>query len=313
MRVSALSKCSLEPLRYGLLSLVTDMQRREFITLLGGVAATLDPIAAWAQETGRKYRIGVLSFLSREATTIVATIDELRSFGFIERQNLVVDERGYGRRADEFLSIAMQLAESRVDAIVTSGAPAIRAAQAATRTIPIIGIADDMVLEGHVRSLANHGGNTTGLSILASDLDGKRLEILMELLPSARRIAVLADSSVQTPAELQAHPDSWHAPGVDLSIHRIVTSEGIAPGAGHRQGRWRPSHQRPGESALEWQQPNDFRESNRPTPAHYFSVARRHQGRCAPGVWSQPDPDLPAIGEIAWEGAARRGPGRASR
>jgi putative tryptophan/tyrosine transport system substrate-binding protein len=166
------------------------MQLLEFITLLGGAAATLDPIAAWAQEAGRKYRIGVLSFLSREATTIVAAIDELRSFGFIEGQNLVVDERGYGRRADEFLSIAMQLAESRVDTIVASGAPAIRAAQAATRKIPIIGIADDMVLEGHVRSLANHGGNTTGISILASELDGKRLEILMELLPNARRIAI---------------------------------------------------------------------------------------------------------------------------
>jgi ABC-type uncharacterized transport system substrate-binding protein len=205
------------------------MQRREFITLLGGAAATLSPIAAWAQEAGRKYRIGVLTFLSREATTFVAAIDELRSFGFIEGQNLVVDERGFGRRADEFSSIAMQLAESRVDAIVASGGPTIRAAQAATRTIPIIGIADDMVLEGHVRSLANHGGNTTGISIFASELDGKRLEILMELLPSARRIAILADSSVQAPAQLLALQDSWHARGVDLSIHRIVTSEGIAP------------------------------------------------------------------------------------
>jgi putative tryptophan/tyrosine transport system substrate-binding protein len=206
-----------------------DMQRRKFITLLGGAAATLGPIAAWAQEAGRKYRIGVLSFLSHEATTIVATIDELRSFGFIEGQNLVVGERGFGRRADEFSSIAMQLAESGVDAIVASGGPTIRAAQAATRTIPIIGIADDMVLEGHVRSLANHGGNTTGISIFASELDGKRLEILMELLPSARRIAILADSSVQAPAQLLALQDSWHALGVDLSIHRIVTSEGIAP------------------------------------------------------------------------------------
>jgi putative ABC transport system substrate-binding protein len=88
-----------------------------------------------------------------------------------------------------------ELVAQKVDLIITFGDPAIRAAQRATQTIPIVGMTDDMIGSGLAASLARPGGNTTGVSILASDLDVKRLEILHEFVPQARRIAVLADSS----------------------------------------------------------------------------------------------------------------------
>jgi len=104
-----------------------------------------------------------------------------------------------------------------VDAIVaSSGALAIRAAQAATRTIPIVGIADDMVLEGHVRSIANHGGNTTELSLLAAQLDGKRQEILMELLPNAKRMAAIYDAAFEFPVQLDDLRTATKARNVEL-------------------------------------------------------------------------------------------------
>jgi putative ABC transport system substrate-binding protein len=96
-----------------------------------------------------------------------------------------------------------ELVTQKVDLIITFGDPAIRAAQRATQTIPIVGMTDDMIGSGLAASLARPGGNTTGVSILASDLDVKRLEILHEFVPQARRIAVLADSStISTRAQL---------------------------------------------------------------------------------------------------------------
>ena len=137
---------------------------------------------------------------------------------------------GYGKRSDEFPAIAKQFVAAGVDAIVAiSGALAIRAAQAATQLIPIIGVADDMVLEGHVRAISNHGGNTTGLSILAAQLDGKRQEILMELLPSARRMAVIVDAAVQLPEQIQELENAARARDVELSAYAVRKPEDVAP------------------------------------------------------------------------------------
>ncbi|WP_082747745.1 ABC transporter substrate binding protein [Bradyrhizobium macuxiense] len=158
------------------------MRRREFIGVIGGAAAGW-PLAALAQQAGRPYRLGVLSLTPRAKSMYAATIDELQALGFIEGRDVIVDERGFGIRPDELSSLTAQLAQSKVDVILAGGALAIYAAQAATHTIPIIGVTDDMVLEGHVSSMANHGGNTTGISILARELDGKRQQILMEVLP----------------------------------------------------------------------------------------------------------------------------------
>src|SRR5215470_453743 len=138
------------------------MKCRNFITLLGGAAAW--PLAARAQEAGRTYRIAILTGTPRQAPLYVACFDELRRLGFIEGQNLAVDPRGFGLREQQFRETAATIVKSAPDAIVTAGGPSTRAAQEATKTIPILGTADDMVAEGLVASLARPGGNTTGVS-----------------------------------------------------------------------------------------------------------------------------------------------------
>jgi len=190
------------------------MRRREFITLLGGTATLLGILAASAQEAGRTYRIGVLALQPRSAPHYVAVFDELRRVGFIEGRTLVV-AGGWALRIEQFPEIAAELVKAKVDVIFCpSGDLAIRAAQQATATIPILGVTDDMIGSGLVPSLAHQGGNTTGTSILASELDVKRLEILHEFVPHARRIAVLADpTTVSTVAQIAG---AAHAPGVEV-------------------------------------------------------------------------------------------------
>jgi len=145
------------------------MQRREFITLAGGAAATLlTTLATSAQEPGRIYRIGVLTVQPRTAAHYVAFLDGLRRAGFVEGHNLVVDGHGWALRVEQVPEMAAELVKAKADVIVCAGDIPTRAAQQATSTIPILAIADDMVGSGLVPALVHQGGNTTGLSILAS-------------------------------------------------------------------------------------------------------------------------------------------------
>jgi putative tryptophan/tyrosine transport system substrate-binding protein len=201
------------------------MKRRDFITLLGGAAAAW-PLAARAQEPGRIYRLGAVFASPREAPHHVAFFAELRRLGFIEGQNLAVDERGYGLRVEQMDEHAAELAKSGVDVIGVGGDAA---AQRAIAQIPILALTDDMVGQGFVRSLAKLGGNTTGVTLLASELDGKRQEILLEALPGARRIATLSDTNVSRPSQLKALEDAARARGVELSVHRVTQVEEITP------------------------------------------------------------------------------------
>jgi putative ABC transport system substrate-binding protein len=201
------------------------MRRREFITLLGGAAAASAvswPLPLSAQEPGRTYRVGGLVNIPRTASHFVALFDELRRAGFVEGQNLVVAGRGWDFRTEQFPEMAAELVKAKVDVIVSAGDAAIRAAQQATTTIPIIAMTDDMVGSGLVHSLARPDGNTTGVSILASELDVKRLEILHEFVPRAQRIAVLADpTTISTRAQLASAAR-------DLGVE-LVTFEARSP------------------------------------------------------------------------------------
>ena len=197
------------------------MRRREFIALVGGAAAAW-PLAARAQEASRAYRLGVLTFSPRNAPYMVAMFDELRRQGFIEGQNLTVDWRECGQHIDLISGFAEDLVKDRVDVIYAAGDTTIRAAQLATTTLPILGIADDMVGSGLVNSLAQPSGNTTGISILAAELDGKRQEILIEAVPDLRRVAALADSNTITDAKLHALQEAARARNIELSIHWIA-------------------------------------------------------------------------------------------
>jgi putative tryptophan/tyrosine transport system substrate-binding protein len=120
-----------------------------------------------------------------------------------------------------------ELVKAPVDVIATVGDLAIRTAQEATKTIPILAVTDDMLGAGLVNSLARPNGNTTGLSILATELDGKRQELLIEAVPALRRMAVLADSNRTAAVKLDALRQAANAHNVQLSIHPVAGDEEI--------------------------------------------------------------------------------------
>jgi putative ABC transport system substrate-binding protein len=202
------------------------MKRRKFLGVLGGAAAW--PVAARAQEVGRTYRLGVLVLSPRSAAWHVALFDELRRLGFIEGQNILVDEHGYGLRVEQLAEHASTLVNAHVDVILCAGDPAIRVAQEATKAIPILALTDDMVGSRLVSSLAKPDGNTTGVSILATELDGKRQEILLEAVPGARRVATLADGNTTSLQQLQKLQEAARIRGVELLIYRVTKPEEIA-------------------------------------------------------------------------------------
>jgi putative tryptophan/tyrosine transport system substrate-binding protein len=203
------------------------MRRREFITLVVGATVT-SPFAAAAQEPGRIYRLGMLMPFPRDHPFVLGFLGELRNRGFIESQNLAIEYRDFGGNTELNSQYAAELVKAKVDVIYGGGGAPTRAAQQATKTIPILGFSDDMVGEGLVDSLARPGGNTTGVSILAAELDGKRQEILIEAVPGIRRIATFADANNTAVAKLDAMQEAAHARNIELSIHRIAKSEEIA-------------------------------------------------------------------------------------
>jgi len=166
------------------------MKRRQFITLLGGAAAW--PVAAGAQQSGKVYRIGYLSAASSVPDLFAVQVDALRQLGWIEGKNLLLEVRYAHNRLDRLDELAAELVRLNVDLIWAIGTLAPLAAKRATSTIPIVmAAAGDPLGSGLVVSLAQPGGNVTGMSLMAPDLGGKRLELLKELLPQLSLVAVL--------------------------------------------------------------------------------------------------------------------------
>jgi putative tryptophan/tyrosine transport system substrate-binding protein len=164
------------------------MKRRDVIA---GVAATAWALAARAQQPGRTYRIASLS--QSPIRRDHPFWDELKRNGLIEGQNLLLDVTGMGVPLADLQAVADRLVKTGHDAFVTWGAAAARAAQDATTSIPIVAYTDEPVEDGLVASMSQPGGNTTGVGLLTSQLDAKRLEMLHELLPAAKRIGLLID------------------------------------------------------------------------------------------------------------------------
>src|ERR1041385_4136703 len=177
------------------------MRRREFIAGLGGLVAL--PRGARAQQSGHTYRIGFLILSPRDRAPVAALFDELRLNGFIENQNLEVLPGGFDAQDEQLNEMAAALVKAAPDVIVAGPELSLRAVQNATRTIPLIGMSEDLVSEGLVASLARPGGNITGISLLSPELDGKRQDILIEAVPGARRIAAMADANATPPTHLQ--------------------------------------------------------------------------------------------------------------
>jgi putative tryptophan/tyrosine transport system substrate-binding protein len=204
------------------------MKRREFIALLAGAAAAW-PVAAHTQtpidRTGKLYRVAVLAPVPEVA--LRGFFDELRQQGLIEGQNLTIDRSGFNTDYEQLRSRAAELIKARPDAIFCAGDEAIRAAQMATTTIPIVGGTDDMVGSGLARSLSRPGGNTTGVSLLAADLDAKRQEVLAEFFPATKQMAALFDPKTTAPHQLAEIEYSARLLGVRLTTHRVERKEDI--------------------------------------------------------------------------------------
>jgi putative tryptophan/tyrosine transport system substrate-binding protein len=203
------------------------MRRREFVTVFG-IAGLLWPVTVQAQEAGRTYRIGFLSAGPRSAPYWLEVFDDLRQAGFVEGQNLTVDWHQYGSRVDLIPQFAAEVVKANVDVVVATGDTAIRAVQQATTTIPILGSTDDMVGSGLVKSLARPDGNTTGTSIFAAGLDGKRQELLIEAVPGIRHMAALVDSKTTEPSRLLSLQQAARSHGVELSVQPVIKSDEIA-------------------------------------------------------------------------------------
>jgi putative tryptophan/tyrosine transport system substrate-binding protein len=193
------------------------VKRREFITLLGG--ATAWPLAARTQQ-GHLPVVGVLRPNAKDTEPFAEPFRRyMKAIGWEEGRNIRFLFAWMEGRNERAQLLAGDFVAQNVDLIVTFGDPAIRAAQRATQSIPIVGMTDDMVGSGLVASLARPGGNTTGVSILAPELNVKRLELLHEFVPQARRIAVLADpSTISTDAQLTSAARDL---GVELVLFEV--------------------------------------------------------------------------------------------
>ncbi len=178
------------------------IRRRNLIAVLGTVAVAW-PLAAGAQQS-RLPLVGILRVSSKDAEIFLGPFRRyMKAIGWEEGRNIRFVSVFTEGRNDRAPALAGELVGQNVDVIIGFGAPLIRAAQRATETIPIVGLADDMLGTGLADSMARPGRNTTGVSILASELDVKRLEILHEYVPQARRIGVLADpTTISTRARL---------------------------------------------------------------------------------------------------------------
>jgi ABC-type uncharacterized transport system substrate-binding protein len=167
--------------------------RRKFLATLGGAAAAW-PLAAGAQQPERMRRIGFLSAGAQvqPSKNWSIFVDGLREFGWIEGKNIVFDQRYADNNLDRLPELARELVRLDVDVIVTVGTLAPLAVKRATTSIPIVMVnAGDPVRSGLVASLARPGGNVTGMSLMAPDLGGKRLELLKETLPRLSHVAII--------------------------------------------------------------------------------------------------------------------------
>ena len=215
-----------------------DLKRRQFITLLGSVAAW--PLAVRAQQA----KLPMIGFLGESTPSgqrewVAAFVRRLRELGWIEGTNVVIGYRWAEGRNERFAAMVAELIRLKVDVIVTQGTPAVLAAKQATFVVPIVfAIAGNPVTNGLVASLARPGGNATGLTNQTADLAGKRIELLREIVPELRRLAIMAN--VDNPSvmldigEVQA---AAGALGLEAGISEIRRAEDIAPAIEALQGR----------------------------------------------------------------------------
>jgi len=205
------------------------MRRREFISLVGG-AVLARPLSVLAQELGRIYRLAIVTSTARDEPPTQAFLDELRVQGFVEGKNLEFVSDGFRFNNEQAAAVVPAIIRAAPDAIVSAGDFITEKFKEATKSIPLIAMTEDMVAAGFAASLAKPGGNITGISLMSPDLDGKRQDILIEAVPSAHRIAVLADSNVATLDHLRALETSARSVhGKELLVVRAANANEVIP------------------------------------------------------------------------------------
>jgi putative ABC transport system substrate-binding protein len=212
------------------------MRRRDFISLVGGSAVAW-PIAARTQQP-------TIGFLGASTPAILglwvaAFVQRLRELGWIDGRNVAIEYRWAEGRSSRATEIAAEFVRLKVDVIVTHSAELVIAAKQATSVIPIVfGVAGDPVGTGLVASLARPGGNVTGLSVQFTDLAGKRFELLREIVPGLRRLAIMANAGASGPVlEMREAQAAARALGLEVAISEIRRAEDIVPAFEALKGR----------------------------------------------------------------------------
>ena len=213
------------------------MKRREFITLLGSTVAAW-PLAARAQQVGKVPTIGFLGQSTRSAGSewVAAFVQRLRELGWIEGRTIAIEYRWSEGR---FAEVAAEFVRLKVDVILTSGTLPVMAAKQATSVIPIVFATAGDPVENHlVTSLARPDGNVTGLSVQGNELAGKRIEILREVVPGLRRLAVMGNvSNPATALEMSEAQAAASKLGLEVVTLEIRRSHDILPAFAALDGR----------------------------------------------------------------------------
>jgi ABC-type uncharacterized transport system substrate-binding protein len=199
------------------------MRRRQFLGVLGGMAATL-PFAVRAQPAARVPTIGFLG-------PVTAFVQRLSELHWVVGNTVAIEYRWAEGRNDRLTEFADEFVRLKVDAFVTAGTPPVLALMRATSSIPIVFVAvGDPIANGLVKSLARPGGNVTGLSNLTRDLAGKRVEILREAIPGLRRLAILANvANMSVVLEMRDAQAAARTLGYEVITMEIRQAEDIAP------------------------------------------------------------------------------------
>jgi putative ABC transport system substrate-binding protein len=216
------------------------LKRREFIALIGGAAAAW-PSASRAQQPAKLPTIGFLGAGTPAADTPWTNpfVQRLRELGWVEGRTVAIEYRWGEEIPERYAAIAAEFVRLKVDVIVTGGTLPIAAAKQATAAIPIVfAAAGDPLGTGLVASLARPGGNVTGLSVQQSDSAAKRLELLRELVPGVRRLAILIHiDNPSTTLDLRAVQAAADTLGLDVVMAEVHRAEDIAPAIAAAKGR----------------------------------------------------------------------------
>jgi ABC-type uncharacterized transport system substrate-binding protein len=212
------------------------MQRREFITLLGGAAAAW-PLTAHAQQPPKAARIGYLSAASAPDANVESVRQGMLKIGYVEGRDFVIETRYAERDYDKFPALIEELLRAKVDLIVTGG-PATEAAPLASRSVSVVfGFSGNPVDAGIVKSFARPDANATGISFLALDIAAKRVEILKEASPTITRLAVLSNPEhAGEPSELRVTREAARNLGLEIAYFPVRTDVDFEPTFGKIAG-----------------------------------------------------------------------------